>query len=305
MFTRFFITALLLASLARPGGATAPQQDGAAAPPQAGRVLAVGPDVVVAFSGRRPSVRIRGWERNEVRAMLPESEAVELRRVAEGAGQATRVVVSTETDNELRLDVPRGARVEVKTDTGDIRVEDVAEARAESRSGRIEMRRVARVAIATSISGSVVLRGVTGAVRLRTVSGPVELADASPAEAGDQVQVNSVSGDLLLERIAHSRVEAETTSGSVTFVGSPATAASCELRTMLGDLTLLLPEDASFQVDARVGAGGRILNDFTGRRAAGQAARADPQHFVGAYGDGGPTLRLVSFNGVIRLRRLK
>ena len=93
--------------------------------------------------------------------------------------------------------------------------------------------------------------------------------------------------------------------------GSLKAGGSYSLRTFSGDITLTAPGDASFRVEATVYSGGSIVSDF--RLEPARRGDAPPEtkrgrrpwrRLEGERGAGGATLRLSSFRGTIRLRRV-
>jgi DUF4097 and DUF4098 domain-containing protein YvlB len=286
---------------------TRAQQPGAEAgqTPSVTRSLAAEPNVIVDLRLKDGRVSVSGWERGEVRLSSFDAEQIESqRRDGTTAPQPVKRIHFNVVDRKgtLTLQVPRGATVLLFAESAAVSVEGIAKVRVEDGGGRIDVRGVAQVVEASSITGGISVRDSGGRIQLRSVSGVVEVTGVRPAEAGDVLHLFSVSGDFLLDRVSHAQVEAETTTGSVTMTDSFAPAARYDLKTTTGNVTITLPGDASFQVRAGVAKEGKIVNDF-GLELTGEGNRSSSQQLVGTRGTGEAMLRLSSFSGVIRLKR--
>lgn len=292
------------------------QGGGGAVPRPAESSLAVDPDVEVTLCVASGHIAVRGWGRNEMRAVSASAARMELRPEA-GSGSAARVkVLAYETGEpvgagrnaecrafgNIVLQVPRGATVRLKTRSGNVTVEDIALASVETVSGDVDLRRIAGAIEAASISGHIFLEGCGGAVRLRSSSGNVKATDARAGVAGDEFIVKSMSGDVALERVGYRRVEATSVSGSLRMSAPLSPGGRYELRSTLGDVTLTLPRDASFRAEVTVSQGGEIISDFP-LGGGGDVSRPTSRQLSGTYGGGGMTLKVSSFSGTVRLRR--
>jgi hypothetical protein len=98
---------------------------------------------------------------------------------------------------------------------------------------------------------------------LGSVSGSVEATNVRSLTAGDDFDAGTVSGDVMLESVGHAQVHAKSVSGSVNMNGPLVHGGRYDFKTMSGDVTLSLPADSSFKVNAKVAHGGDIISDFT------------------------------------------
>jgi hypothetical protein len=277
-------------------------------------------NVIVSLSVLAGSITVRGSDRREVHVQTNDDKRIELHRKDGTSGNtpATRLtVLFYDSDEEgeggqaeecggstdVKLDVPRGATVILKTQDGDIDVSDVAEVRASTSNGDVSLRRIAKGVEANSMSGDVSLRDAGGHVRLNSISGSVEAVNVSAIDAGDFLQAKSVSGDVTLESIAPARVEARTISGEVNLRGALAPGGHYDFNTTSGDITLMLPESSSFKLDAQVFTSGEINTSFPLKQASKGSTSAEQAagHLVGTYGSGDATINLNSFSGTLRL----
>jgi hypothetical protein len=275
-------------------------------------------NVIVSLSVLSGSITVRGSDRRDVRVQTNDEKRIELRR-KDGTGgnsPATRLQVLFYDSDEnggqadecggstdVKMDVPRGATVILKTQEGDIDVSDVAEASAYTSNGDVSLRRVARSVDAKSNSGDVTLRDAGGHVRLNSISGSVEATNVSAIEGGDFLQAKTVSGDVTLESIGPARVEASTISGELNLTGALAPGGHYDFKTTSGDITLTLPGNVSFKLDAQVFTSGEINTSFPIKQI-GKIPNASPPNsgtLIGTYGSGDATINLSSYSGTLRL----
>jgi DUF4097 and DUF4098 domain-containing protein YvlB len=336
------LTILLALALPLTAGAQAQPhapagEKGAAAPPGVERKIAAAADVAVSLCMASGSVVVRGWDKGEVQARSDMAGRIDLREGKSGKG--VEVIVSDNADetgagycnsvSDVELDVPRGARVQIRVREGDVDIDGVAEARVESLNGDVDVRRVTRAVDVSCLSGDVSLSDSKGRARLHSVSGSVEAMHVSPAATGDEFEARSTSGDVSLERVGHASVKGATTSGSVRMSGPLAGSGVYEFATHSGDVTMELPADSSFRVNARILHTGEVITDFPVRAtlpAAGnvveggvpqppappppngkvkiKAPKAPPGHtgLVGVVGKGGAELKLTTFSGTVYLK---
>lgn len=314
MRLKLLLIAVLLSPPALSSGAHARQSgEGAGARP-AESSLSVNPDVDVTLCVASGHVTVRGWGRNEARAVSSTAARIELRPEA-GSSSAPRLKVLVYETGEaadavqgaecrafgnVELQVPRGATVRLKTRSGNVTVEDLGVAFVETVSGDVDLRRIAGAVEAASISGHIFLEGCGGDLRLRSSSGNVKATDARAGVASDELIVKSMSGEVALERVDYRRVEATSVSGNLRMSAPLSAAGSYELKSTLGDVTLTLPGNLSFRVEATVSRRGEVVSDFP---LEGGASRPSSRQLSGTYGGGGLTLKVSSFSGTVRLRR--
>ncbi len=299
---------------------------------RAAQSIAADERVTVTLCADAGSVVVRGWDRREVRARGGAGGRLELRRVGakDPAQFASRIEVRGVDDardedadeplppcldsGNLELDVPRGGTVRIMSRDSDVSVMDVADVRAETLSGDVDLRRINGSAEATSANGDLALTDSRGRVRLRTISGTIEASNDAPVDAADEFYAKSTSGDVNLERIGHAHVEAATTSGEVSWGGALVRGGAYDFKTIGGSVTLSLPAATAFRLNAHVYQGGEIITDFPVRHIAGpnSGSLLAAGRLIGLAGAGDgagdpdmPSLNLSSFSGTLYLRRQK
>ena len=317
-------------------------------PQQVERTIATDARVLVSLCLVSGDITVHGWDRNEVRARSNDASQIELRRrgTATESSPATKldVLITDQADglarpdscqafSDLQLDVPRGATVQLQTRDGDVSVVDVATAYVNTQSGDISVQQISRAVDAGSIGGDISLKDSNGRVNLHSISGSVEAINVRFADSGDAFEASSVSGDITLERVTHTQLNAHTVSGTLNMSGPLAHGGRYGFKTLSGDVTLTLPADASFQLSAKISQNGEIITDFpltlmtvtSGSNAAPPAPPAETgpktpappkpgprpallaayglRRINAVHGGGDATIYLASFSGTLHLRK--
>lgn len=279
-------------------------------------------NVTVSLTTGAGSISVQGWDRSEVRAHTRlAGTKIEMRKDVgtDAANPAMHLEIlvtdkseegetdcgSCNADSSVMVEVPRGATVYLRTQDGDIEVDDVAEAHIETIDGRIEARRIAKAIDATSVGGNVALEDAKGRARLSSVNGVIEASDLSPLDGSDFLKVKTVSGDILLDEVGQARVEASTISGELRLMGTLARGGIYEFTTTNSDVSILLPVESSFKLNAKVSEGGEIITEFPlkYKGASSPVSLLQAGRLLGTYGSGDATINLVSFSGTLRLKK--
>lgn len=101
----------------------------------------------------------------------------------------------------------------------------------------------------TTGSGDIQVRSLKGQARLRAGSGNLEIA-----QPNDNLVAETGSGNITVNG-AHADVRAHTGSGEITIGGNPAASNYWDLRASSGNVTLRVPQDASFMLYAHTSSG--------------------------------------------------
>src|SRR5947207_255247 len=221
------------------------------------------------------SIKVTGWDRNEVRARSVEAGDIELKRKDEGTGPARKIDVRVtdkqaelnrgdpcEAYSELELDVPRGASVQLQTRDSDIEVAAVAAVYVNTQNGDVNIEGATKIVEAGTLGGAIFLKDSAGRINLHSAGGSIDASEVRPAESGDTFEAGSLGGEITLENVSHAQLSAHTLNGSLGVSGPLAHSGRYNLRTMSGDMTLTLPEDSSFQLSARFSQRAEIITDF-------------------------------------------
>jgi hypothetical protein len=278
-FRRFLVIPVILTgtlvAVAAPGPATDSKEKKDSQ--QVERTVSVDASVVVSVCVTSGDITVRGWDKNEVRARSHDAAQIELRSAGvkpqSGPAKKIEVLVSDKPEmprvatscqgfSDIELTVPRGATIQVQSRDGDIDVAEIAAAYVNTQNGDVTISRVTRSVDVGSIGGAISLKNSSGRITLHSIGGLIEANDVKPVDAGDVFDASSVSGDLVLNRIAHLQLNAHTVNASVSLTGPLVKGGRYGFRTYSGDITLTLPGDASFKLNAKISKRGDIITDF-------------------------------------------
>jgi DUF4097 and DUF4098 domain-containing protein YvlB len=144
--------------------------------------------------------------------------------------------------------------VEVNTGSGSIKASDIGSGlRAQSGSGSIEIDGVKGSVYARAGSGSIHATNVAGGFDGETGSGHLSLEQTAPGS----VRAETGSGGLELRNV-HGSLQAQAGSGSIKADGEAT--GEWVVHTGSGSVQLRLPQNASFDLNARTGSGSINLN---------------------------------------------
>jgi DUF4097 and DUF4098 domain-containing protein YvlB len=180
--------------------------------------------------------------------------------------------------------------VDSNTGAGSLRISEIGkEVWARTGSGSIEVDSVHGSLRASTGSGSIRAIGIAGGLNASTGSGSVKLEQTAPGD----VEVSTGSGGVELTGIKGA-IHVSTGSGSVRAEGEPA--GEWRLHTASGSVTVRLPEQAAFDLEARTSSGHiESSHPITVQGTIG------PHEFHGKARGGGPVLELSTSSGNIHI----
>jgi hypothetical protein len=180
--------------------------------------------------------------------------------------------------------------VEVGSGSGDLAISNIgAEVHATTGSGDIKLEAVQGSLHARTGSGSIRGSGIAGAMVASTGSGSVRLEQTA---AGDS-RVSTGSGDVELSGI-RGALQARTGSGEIRAQGAPT--GEWSLHSGSGSLTVRLPEQAAFELNARTDSGNiQTAHPITVMGTIGK------RQLRGTVRGGGPLLDLSTSSGNIHI----
>jgi len=173
-------------------------------------------------------------------------------------------IVYVPADTDARVNVGSGAidfndikgPAELQSGSGRIRAAGIGDrVRVITGSGGIELERIAGEATLTAGSGSISFARCSGGVSAQTGSGHVTID-----HSGGRTNVRAGSGSIDIDG-ASADTRVTTGSGRLRVNGNPASGAYWDLDTRSGSVTLELPSDASFRLNAHT-LSGRIHTNF-------------------------------------------
>lgn len=242
--------------------------------------------VVTVNTGRQVPANAQDLARQLV-ASPPVAQQGNVVTVGKIADDATRRAVTV----SYEISVPSSATVSASSGSGDVAVSGIAGAvKATSGSGNVRASSVdGDVAVKTG-SGDVTVRDLKSGAQLSTGSGNIRGA----VNGSGHVQASSGSGDIELAGV-HGLLSASTASGDIGVAGTPA--GDWQLSAASGDVTVDIPTDRGFSIDADTASG-----DFAFASEVKVQGRVEKRRVQGTVLGGGHTLRLRTASGNIAVR---
>ncbi|HEU4620287.1 MAG TPA: DUF4097 family beta strand repeat-containing protein [Gammaproteobacteria bacterium] len=265
--------------------------------------VSTGSGAISAHRGDAGRIEVKGEIRVRERRGRSQADAEEIvRRLQadppiETAGDVLRI--GRIDDPDLRenvtmsyeISLPADLHVNAEAGSGRISLSQLSGgARAEAGSGEIMVSNVSGGVELRAGSGTIRATGVMGGLRAMTGSGDIVVERSGPGD----VEVTAGSGDDVRLTGLEGSLSARTGSGDVEVDGRPA--GTWGIETGSGDLTVRLPDDASFDLSARTGSG-----DIDVQQPLTVQGRVEHGELNGKVRGGGPLLRLRTGSGDVRI----
>jgi hypothetical protein len=244
------------------------------------------------LNNMKGNILVRGWDKAQVHVVytvasprmdvdsdiLPNTGPAE--KIHFDAHLLDPSLPSGEQVVDYTLDVPAGASLEIRNPRGKTIVEGMQSD-----------------ASVQSVSGDISVRDFSGHLSARSVAGDIEVIKPS-----GNVEADSITGNLHFVSPTTTHLRANTTSGHILYEGDFTGRGDYILSAYSGDLDIVCPTSASYELTAKT-LKGKVINTMpmTHRResASSQDAR---KSLLGTYNSGKATLELTSFSGNIRIR---
>lgn len=215
-----------------------------------------------------------------------------------------------QTGNMIKIDYPPYKNVSIDYE---ITVPADTRLKVETGSGNQTVRGLKGGSTLHAGSGDLRLDDLNGAVHVDTGSGNIvgnSLAGSFEARAG--------SGDIKLDLTGSSTVRAHTGSGNIQLRGvngglfaetgsgdivtEGRVAGDWSVHTGSGDVTVRLPANSSYEVDLSTSSGSLTVNDPVNTTVQGKVNEGgNRHHMTGKVRNGGPTLRVSTGSGDVRI----
>jgi len=252
------------------------------------------PNPRVTVANARGQILVRGWDKAQVHAVYSVvSSHVEVdTEVIPSNGPADKIHFATHLLDPLlsgrdqtadySLDVPMGTNLEIRNTQGSVRIEKL-----QADDTTVE-----------SVGGAILVSDFTGHLFLRSVGGNIDVIRPS-----GRVEAYSITGDLHFVSPTTSKLRGSTTSGRILFEGDFSDGGDYSLSEYSGDMEILCPPSASFELFAKTDRG-KLQNEMpmTIRRQAA-SPMSSANSLFGTHLTGKATVNLRSFSGTIRIRQ--
>jgi DUF4097 and DUF4098 domain-containing protein YvlB len=181
---------------------------------------------------------------------------------------------------DYTLDVPAGSSLDIRNPQGAIRVEGIqADSSVES------------------VGGNITIRDYSGHLSVHSIAGNIEIIRPSGI-----VEAYSITGNLHFVSPSTTKLHGSTTSGRIFYEGDFMERGDYILSAYSGDMEIICPSTASYELSART-MKGKVINTLPmTRRRESASPRDHTNSLLGTHNTGKATVELTSFSGTIRIR---
>lgn len=268
---------------------------GLAALQQTDTVFAVRPDGRLTLESPGGEVRIRTWDRDQVRLVAEHGarDRIEVTRSGGGIYVRPRSYRGVARSVEFDLTVPSAMSVSLEGVNLDVDARGVGgTVEIETIQGDVTLFGGRRDVVLHTVSGDLVLEGPDGRIELASTNGDIHVTDAAGG-----IRVETVNGDVTLSGVRSDAVDAATVNGDVEYHGTILDGGRYSFTTHNGDMALSIPEGANVTVSVST-----FQGEFESEFPVTLTETAEGgRRFTFVMGDGSASLRIETFGGEIRL----
>lgn len=262
------------------------------------------------------NLKVNGWDRNEVRVFVGNGSRIGFNVIEKGKQNGNPVwieVRGSETamnqpkqaseclyGDEIEIDVPRNASINVKGQETKTTIDSVRKAVVKNIGGDITIRNIAEGVEAATYEGDVTVETSSGGFVLESATGNIVAFEAMPSEIGDVFKAKTSNGAIALQGLEHRQIEVNSISGSISFNGDFLSGASYNFGTSNGAITLAIPMDSSCKITASYAYG--VFNSEIPLKNTQKNVPSRVKNLSAVMGDGDATLNLTTNSGAIRIK---
>lgn len=280
--------------------------------------IAVDPNVNIKFCVSEGSLKINGWERNEVRVFVrsgrlpgfkvlekdPVTNKPNWLMISNVAAEGTRPAPMSEclAGNEIELDVPMTSSVTLSGRVTETTIDSIKKVSVKTVEGDITLRGISGGISAATYQGDLMVEGSGGSIMLESTTGNILAFDVSPGQIGDLFKAKTNSGNVMLQQVEHRQIEANTISGSVNFNGKFLSGGLYNFKTSNGSIKMQIPAKSSCTIKATYGFG-TFTSEIPLKYIYENDTRAG-KNFLAIIGSGDANVGLSTNTGSIAIKKL-
>jgi hypothetical protein len=283
------------------------------------KAIDVDSKVVVSLCVTSGPVKVNGWDRDEVRAFVESGSSLGFRVLQYNKQNRKAAAVqilgydpkeNKELDidecldgDDIELDVPYDAVLNIKGKEGNISVESISKVRIDNISGGITLRDIRNGVEATTFEGDITAEETNGPINLLASTGRILVFQSSPNQIGDPFKAKSRSGAISLQNVEHTDLDVSSATGSLQFTGMLEDGGQYKFNTTSGKIDLSLPISVSCKVTATYGGLFQTLIPFKDLHQFDSPGGV--RKIIALLGDGGAALTVTTYNGSIIIKPIK
>lgn len=273
----------------------------------------VDPKVNITLCVLSGDVKINGWDRSEIRALVEDGNEVSFSAREKNAqtGRPNLVKISGTgnapieagdclSGSEIELDVPRGATVNLTGRENDISVASINKATIRNDGGDISLSDIAQGIEARTYEGDITVGKSGGMMRLTNTNGNIIVYETRSSDVGDALTARTSSGSVMIQQSSQKQISAVSNTGSIRFNGKFESGGQYSFGTTNGTINLEIPADSSCRIEAFYG--GRFQSDIPLKEITNDVAPS-VKKIVSVIGTGDASLSLKNISGSIYIRK--
>ncbi|MGB2752829.1 MAG: DUF4097 family beta strand repeat-containing protein [Pyrinomonadaceae bacterium] len=265
------------------------------------------------------TVKVNGWNRNELRVFVNDGSNFSyrvLQRNAKTNDPVWLMIVGAEEKGkvappgeclrggEIEIDAPVGSTINIKGRETTTTVDLVKRLNISTIGGNISARNISNGITANANQGDITVEESEGGMILDTTTGNILVFNAGPSEIGDTFRAKTNSGAISLQKVLHRQIEANSVSGSVAYNGDILSGGSYSLTTSKGSISLSLNANISCRISATYGFG-NFRSEIPIDTETDNISPGPIKTIVGKLGEGGEaSIKLSTNNGSIVIKKL-
>lgn len=263
------------------------------------------------------SIKINGWDRNEVRLFVSNGRQAEIKVLernkkndqpnwiwllnAHATSGSVGELSSCLAGKAIELDVPIGSGVTFEARTSGVEIDSVKNVNVKLIEGSISIRNIPGGVAAKTYRGDLVLESSGGEISLSTTTGNILAYDVSPGAISDVLSAQTSSGSISLQKASHRQIKANTISGSVIFNGDLLSGSIYTFKTSNGAIQMQLPGTTSGTFVASLGFGS--FNSAIPLEVQTENMTPGGKSIVARIGTGTARVNLITTTGRIAIQR--
>jgi len=279
--------------------------------------IAVDANVNISLCVESGNLKINGWQRDEIRAFVSQGSQIGFKVLQkskqnnESAGvMALGFDLAKTADagadeclsgDEIQIDVPPNATVNVKSRDSETTIESVGKVRVENVGGDIFLNNIARGVEAKTFEGDVTVGNSSGAMDLQSTTGNIVVFDAASSEIGDIFKAKTNNGAIILKDVEQRQMEVGSNSGAINFSGAFLNGGQYNFGTSNGSITLAIPQNSSLKLNASYGYG--AFNTDIPLENLIKSMPQKAQNLSGQIGKGDASINLTTYSGALRIKK--
>lgn len=281
------------------------------------KFIVVDPNVNIKLCVSEGSVRVNGWERDEVRVFVYNGRVpgFKILEKNESNGRANWLLITNTAAEGVRpgpmseclagrsieIDVPMKSSLSLTGREVPTQIDSIGKVNIKVNGGDVTLRNIKGGITATTYQGNLQVDGSGGAIMLETTTGNVLAFGVTPGQIGDLFKAKTNSGTVSMQQIDHRQIEASTISGSLNFSGKFLSGGLYNFKTSNGSIRMNIPFKSSVTIKASYGFG-QFVTEIPVKYVYENNTSAG-KNFQALIGSGDANVNLTTNTGSISIKK--